>query len=524
MAGVGSVIGSQLKTHAYPILGGIVSGGAVYAVASRVFSGRALPLAMGVVAGSLVGYVIAAYSSTKSCSPENGKKKLPEQEKVPSLQNIKVSPEIKPNNAKQVQKVIDLLARHEALLQQLKIPGLIERLEQVLKSGNLEDILACEDFLKEKVISAIKIGDDPWMLPQGNGKDNDVEIAMVDDGKSYVFKTTQSGCSTILNKLGLVSNAALSHDSVYRLAIEIENSQISKVTRFNDKRERIGDPIVIYKDNRYAFLYKSGMRKMPDLPEGYPENQKKFANILINTIWLNPDNYSLRWKIEDVLSNNTFSDLLDILADLAFKGRGKQMKFGDEVFKDRINVFDEEGLLELCSFAENADQPTAAVFDLDKIRAHAMEIGVPLIWRKEQIMMNLDSLERLLATGAERVAIMRILDNSQDIVHLNVPKELQSAVALKNYRDCYLHKEVLFVCPTRDKKPRGYACTFSIEDVLNQWPLPGNIQKVILHKDKIQLVFKDPANKAVSLTSPPLKNNAMVKCLPEEKFEWKDVE
>ena len=70
MAGVGSIIGSQLKTHAYPILGGIVSGGAVYAVASRVFSGRALPLTMGVAAGSLVGYVIAAYSSTKSSSPE----------------------------------------------------------------------------------------------------------------------------------------------------------------------------------------------------------------------------------------------------------------------------------------------------------------------------------------------------------------------------------------------------------------------------------------------------------------------
>jgi hypothetical protein len=320
-----------------------------------------------------------------------------------------------------------------------------------------------------------------------------------------------------------VSNGALSHDSVYRLAIEIENSQISKVTRFNDKRERIGDPIGIYKQNRYAFLYKSGMRKMPDLPEGYPENQKKFANILINTIWLNPDNYSLRWKVEDALSNKTFSDLLDVLADLAFKGRGKQMKFGGEVFKDRINVYDKEGLLELCSFAENIDQPTAAVFDLDKIRAHAMEIGVPLIWGKEQIMMNLDSLERLLATGAERVAIMRILDNTKDIGNINIPKELQQGTE-KNSRGCYLHNNVLLVCQNKVRKPKGYAGTFNIQDVLNQWPLSSNIQRIVFHQGGAELVLKDPANKAVSMVPPPLKNKSMEKHLPEENLEWQNVE
>jgi len=520
MAGVGSVIGSQLKTHAYPILGGIVSGGVVYAVARRVFSGRALPLAMGVVAGSLVGYLINARSSTKSSSPENGTKKLPEEEKVPSLQNIKVSPKIKPNNVKQVQKVIDLLARHEALLQQIEIPGLIERLEQVLKSGNLEDILACEDFLKENVISAIKIGDDPWMLPQGNGKDNYVEIKTVDDGRSYVFKTTQSGCSTILNKLGLVSNAALSHDSVYHLAFEIESSLISKVTRFNNKRERIGEPIVIYKENRYGLFYTIGMRKMPDLPEGYSENQKKVANILINTIWLNSGNYSLRWKVEDVLRNKTFSDLLDVLADLAFKGRGKQMKFGEEVFKDRLNINpnNESELLELCNLAENTDQPHAAVFDLEKIREHASKVGVPLVLGKDQIMMNLEGLERLLAKGAEILAIKQIIDTAPQVSRIFVPKELQQSEVLDKYsRDFFWYKTDLLVCKGENKKQLNYVTSFNIQHVLKGLPLPLDIQKVTFLDDRVEFVLKSQPGKAVSMESPRWENTDM------KKYYNKDV-
>ncbi|MGD0665250.1 MAG: hypothetical protein ABSA17_05920, partial [Rhabdochlamydiaceae bacterium] len=89
---------------------------------------------------------------------------------------------------------------------------------------------------------------------------------------------------------------------------------------------------------------------------------------------------------------------------------------------------------------------------------------------------------------------------------------------------CYWHNNVLLVCQNKVRKPNGYAGTFNIQDVLNQWPLPGNIQKIVLHQDGAELVLKDPANKAVSMVPPPLKNKDKVKHLPEENLEWQNVE
>ena len=71
MAGVGSIIGSQLKTHAYPILGGIVSGGAVYAVASRVFPDeQGASAGLGVAAGSLVAICRSLIVALKAAVPK----------------------------------------------------------------------------------------------------------------------------------------------------------------------------------------------------------------------------------------------------------------------------------------------------------------------------------------------------------------------------------------------------------------------------------------------------------------------
>ena len=151
-------------------------------------------------------------------------------------------------------------------------------------------------------------------------------------------------------------------------------------------------------------------------------------------------------------SYDRFNEVLDILADVPSSGKRKKMKFGEEVFKDRLNidVNNNDQLLELCNFTINRGQPHITEFDLEMIRDQAGVVGVPLILGNEQIMMNLESLHRLLIKGAEILAIKQILDRSTSINRIIVPKELQhSGVSSdpKYSRDFYGNQSSLFVCP-----------------------------------------------------------------------------
>ncbi|MGD0665345.1 MAG: hypothetical protein ABSA17_06400 [Rhabdochlamydiaceae bacterium] len=549
MAGVGSVIGSQLKTHAYPIMGGIVSCGAVYAVARRVLSesGRVLPLTLGLAAG-LAAFVVTYNStnsssfekdktdhgkdnvndssnsdSTKSSSSDQAEKKI-----IPSLQNIKASSTFKAEDTKRAQEVIDLLARHESLLSELKIDGLVAKIEQSLKSDNIHEVLACEDFLDKYRIAGMQIGtSDDWIFPQSDEERGYVTI--YSNRENLNLKATHAGCVDILKRLGITEDKGRPFKDVCCLALVLENSQVAEVTLYTKGKVQLGDSISIDKASRSAISYKKGLETMPPVSVNYSESQKKVANILVNTVWLNPEYKDFKEGLDNAVRNSDrFKEVLDILADVAFKGKGKQMKFGEEVFKNRLNIDgnNDAQLLELCTFTTNRDQLHDTEFDLEMIRDQAAVVGVPLVLGNDLIMMNLDSLHRLLIKGAEILAIKQILDRSSSINRIILPKELQHSDVSSdpNYsRDLFLNKTVPMVCPFRDEKPNNYQVSFNIQHILKELPSPLNIQKVTFLEDRVDFVLKNPPGKVESMEAPRWVNTGMKQYYSKDRPVISDV-
>ena len=547
MSGVGS-LGSQLIPHAYPILGGIVSGGAVYAVARRVFPeySRALPLTLGLAAG-LAAFVVT-YTSTKSSSPkknktDQGKENVsdsskpdstnssssdqPEKKIIPSLQNIKASSTFKAEDTKRAQEVIDLLARHESLLSEFKIDGLVAKIEQSLKSDNIHEVLACADFLDQYRIAGMQIGaSDDWIFPQSDEQGGCVTI--YSNRENLNLKATHAGRVDILKRLGITEDNGRPFKDVFRLGLVLENSQVAEVTLYTSN-EQLGEPINIKEGSRIAISYKKGLERMPSASVNYSENQKRVANILVNTVWLNPEYKGFKEGLDKaVRDSDRFNEVLDILADVAFKWKGKKMKFGEEVFKNRLNidVNNNDQLLELCNFTINRGQPHITEFDLEMIRDQAGVVGVPLILGNDLIMMNLESLHRLLIKGAEILAIKQILDRSTSINRIIVPKELQhSGVSSdpKYSRDFYGNQSSLFVCPFKDEKPNHYHVSFNIQHVLEQLPSPLNIQKVTFLEDRVEFMLKNPPGKVESMESPQWINTGMKQYYNKDRPVISDV-
>jgi len=169
MQTVRNIIGPHFNEKAYALAGGVVVCGGVYEAARRVLQRNwAVHAALGVAAGCLAGYTVLWVT-------------------VHSLQNIKTpyslnSASLNPGDKKKMQETKELLARHESLLPHLKIPGLIASVEKMLRSGNVHNILVCEEFLKEGSIAGLQVGKgNNWILPQSDGSDGVITIKVGND-------------------------------------------------------------------------------------------------------------------------------------------------------------------------------------------------------------------------------------------------------------------------------------------------------------------------------------------------------
>jgi len=208
--------------------------------------------------------------------------------------------------------------------------------------------------------------------------------------------------------LGVKEDDSRPYAFVNNMMLELENSQVSKIALFNKMKAPIGGVIEI-KENRTAVNFVKGLKRMPVLPEGYTKGQAQVTNILINTIWQNPGYNAYKDKLEAALREN-FAKVLEILAEIAFKGTGQQMSLGDTHFKDILNILpnDDARLQQLCTseYAENIKQPHLTIFNLEAIRSLAQENDVKLTSTNGHLVisMNPDTINRLLAKLPEIVA------------------------------------------------------------------------------------------------------------------------
>ncbi len=475
MHAVNGVLGSR---GVYAAITGAATFGVVYMVARRILSAysQAFPLAMGAVAGGLVGYLVSRSATI-------------------SLQTIKPSNSFEGNNKVKAGWTIKSLARNEAQLHEIKIPGLINWVVAALQSSNINEVQASETLLSEDCIAGLQIGvGDEWILPQGGDEQGFVTLEI--GHESLKLRTTPKGCAKILEKLGIKSSDGTPFKSIYNLKIHLENSQVNAVRLYNKNNVQIGEAIEIESKDRCEVRYEKGLQKMPTPSKSFNASQMRVADILINTVWLNPQYQDKREDLKNALKSG-FPAVLYLLAEIAFQGDGKKLFFGTN-FSHRVNIGNDEKLLDLCGvpYTINTFEQYKTVFKLENIRDLIVKRGIPLIYKDVQIAMDQDSLTILIQEVAEMKAIKEVVD-----AYSNVPLAYRHDKAntdpeyQKNWRGLW-KKDGLLSTTSYRLQSQYISGEMNITEAIKRLPRAEDIQKVDIDDTKVVFTLKGPGQQS----------------------------
>ncbi|MGD0665347.1 MAG: hypothetical protein ABSA17_06410 [Rhabdochlamydiaceae bacterium] len=479
----------------YAAISGAATFGVVYMVARRILSAysQALPLAMGAFAGGLAGYLVSRSATI-------------------SLQTIKPSDSFEGNNKVKVGWTIATLARNEAQLHEIKIPGLFNWVVAALQSSNINEVQASETLLKEDWIAGLQIGaGDEWILPQGGDEQGFVTLEI--GHESLKLRTTPKGCAKILEKLGIKSSDGTPFKSIYNLELDLENSQVNAVRLYNKNNVQIGEAIEIESKDRCEVRYEKGLQKMPPPSESFNPYQKKVANILINTIWLNPQYQDKREWVKNALKSG-FQAVLATLAELAFEGHGKMLVLGNAILVNRMNIVNDDRLLQgLCSSFNtlNHNEPHKTVFKLERIRSLTGQLGIPLIYGAEQIAMDQNSLTSLIKEVAEMLVIKAVVDAYDTVPaaywhdSADTDPEYQ-----KNWRGWW-YKDGLLATTRYWSQTQCFSGEMNITEAVRKLPRAEEIQKVDIDDTKVVFTLKSPGKSHVVFFPEPDPGNDRTK-------------
>jgi hypothetical protein len=490
MHAVNGVLGPR---GVYAAISGAATFGVVYMVARRILSAysQAFPLAMGAVAGGLASYLVSRSATI-------------------SLQTIKPSNSFDHDNKVKAGWTIKSLARNEAQLHEIKIPGLLNWVVAALQSSNINEVQAYETLLRENCIAGLQIGDSSeWILPQGGDEQGFVVLQI--GHESLKLRTTPKGCAKILEKLGIKSSDGTPFKSVYNLKLDLENSKVSAVRLYNKNNVPIGECIEIESKDRCEVRYEKGLQKMPSPSNSFNPYQKKVADILINTVWLNPQYQDKREDLKNALKSG-FPAVLYLLAKIAFQGDGKKLFFGTN-FSHRVNIGNDEKLLDLCgvSYTINTFEQYKTVFKIENIRDLIVKRGIPLNYKDVQIAMDRDSLTILIKEVAEMQAIKAVVDAYDTVPtaywhdSADTDPEYQ-----KNWRGLW-KKDDLLAITSYCSQTQCFSGEMNITEAVTRLPRAEEIQKVTLDDTKVVFTLKSPGQSHVVFFPEPVPGNDRTK-------------
>jgi hypothetical protein len=309
------------------------------------------------------------------------------------LQNLEPSSSLPQQHLKEAREIIRELARHEDVLVPLekKIPGIIAQIQENLTSSNMDDVLGCKKLLIKESrhhnqYAAIKLGENPWILPKGRRKLGHVKF----DYGGIV--ANNQVCRTILGQLKLQSSDALPFDSVSIIHLVIENNQVTAVQCRKEDESKIGEMIKI--TSPVAIDFVKAPERLPNICPKYTPDQRLFAQILINTLWkldqLDPSR-------DHCFADEDFSGVLTRLKDLCdTAGSPNTLRIGNSTFKSKAEDINPQFFTVLLTsiYVKNLHTPHCAVFHLNTVMDHLTLGGIKITDYSRSIYLKHDDYTR----------------------------------------------------------------------------------------------------------------------------------
>ncbi|MGD0664269.1 MAG: hypothetical protein ABSA17_00875 [Rhabdochlamydiaceae bacterium] len=337
-------------------------------------------------------------------------------------QTLEPSPDLSPNDLDEAREVIREMYRHEAVLALLeeKNPGFVEQVIENLTSSNMDDVRGCRSLLQDRdihnPIAAFKLGENPWILPKINNEEIRTQLKIFQkDGseKSYYIRSNIQTNRTILTQLGFTDEEFIQSSAKHWLTFIILENQVKGLKILDEEEKPLPKPV--------AIEFFKVPNRLPTICKEYTEEQTQFAQILMNTLWLNSLCEKYKANLYDVyvtalFEANEFTSILGELEKLCLNVCPPfTLAFGENSFKtDAEASIDSFEKLLTDEFVESLDNPIYAQFRMDKV--------IPFLYRKSIIITGPDGAG-ICPAQHTHWRLFDSLRTALNVKHNDLPKE-----------------------------------------------------------------------------------------------------